>query len=90
MSFSSAAKELISVLSRYKSSEESVRWLPRGICELVREPTRDCERRNKILCQPVQASIELGNLGLCASGALGALGGAASCSMNVLFCLKML
>ena len=89
MPFSSAAKELISVLSRYKSSEQSVRWLPRGILLACSEPTRDCERRNKILCQPVQASIELGNLGLCASGALGALGDVASCSMNVLFCLKM-
>ena len=37
----------------------------------------------------MQASIELGNLGWCASGALGALGDAASFSMNVLFCLKM-
>ena len=60
MPFSSAAKELISVLSRYKSSEQSVRWLPRGICELVREPTRDCERRNKFFVNQCRLQLNSG------------------------------
>ena len=59
MPFTSVPKEsLISVLSRNKSSAQSVICFLEGFYWLVREPILDCERRTKILCHP-QGRLEL-------------------------------
>ena len=79
MPFTSVAKELlISVLSRNKSSEQSVICFLEEFYWLVREPISDCERKTKILCNPRQAWVELGTLGWCTSAALWLLVPAAS------------